>query len=65
REQYEFQMLYGVDPELRRIILDGGHRLRVYVPFGKDWYPYSMRRLRENPTIAKNVLLAMLGKKTL
>lgn len=65
RDQYEFQMLYGVDPELRQIILDGGHRLRVYVPFGKDWYPYSMRRLRENPTIAKNVLLAMLGKKTL
>lgn len=65
RDQYEFQMLYGVDSELRRIILDGGHRLRVYVPFGKDWYPYSMRRLRENPTIAKNVLLAMLGKKTL
>jgi len=65
REQYEFQMLYGVDEELRRIILDAGHRLRVYVPFGKDWYPYSMRRLRENPTIAKNVLLAMLGKKTL
>jgi len=62
---YEFQMLYGVDEELRRIILDAGHRLRVYVPFGKDWYPYSMRRLRENPTIAKNVLLAMLGKKTL
>jgi proline dehydrogenase len=65
RDRYEFQMLYGVDEELRRIILDAGHRLRVYVPFGKDWYPYSMRRLRENPTIAKNVLLAMLGKKTL
>lgn len=62
-EQYEFQMLYGVDPELRRIILDEGHRLRVYVPFGQDWYPYSMRRLRENPTIAKNVLAAMLGAK--
>jgi len=65
RNDYEFQMLYGVDEELRRIILDAGHRLRVYVPFGRDWYPYSMRRLRENPTIAKNVLLAMLGKKTL
>ena len=61
RDQYEFQMLYGVDPQLRRIILDAGHRLRVYVPFGRDWYPYSMRRLRENPTIAKNVLLAMVG----
>ncbi len=64
-DRYEFQMLYGVDPELRKIILDGGHRLRVYVPFGRDWYPYSMRRLRENPTIAKNVLLAMIGRNTL
>ena len=59
--QYEFQMLLGVDPELRRIILDRGHRLRVYVPFGRDWYPYSMRRLRENPTVAHHVTRAMLG----
>jgi len=61
RDRYEFQMLLGVDPELRRIILDEGHRLRVYVPYGKDWYPYSVRRLRENPTVAKHVLRAMLG----
>jgi len=61
RKDYEFQMLYGVDPELRRIILDQGHRLRVYVPFGRDWYPYSMRRLRENPTVAHHVTRAMLG----
>jgi proline dehydrogenase len=59
--QYEFQMLFGVDPELRRMILERGHRLRVYVPFGRDWYPYSMRRLRENPTIAHHVTRAMLG----
>ena len=59
--KYEFQMLLGVDPELRRIILDRGHRLRVYVPFGRDWYPYSMRRLRENPTIAHHVTRAILG----
>ena len=59
--QYEFQMLLGVDPELRRIILERGHRLRVYVPFGRDWYPYSMRRLRENPTVAHHVTRAMLG----
>jgi proline dehydrogenase len=58
---YEFQMLLGVDPELRRIILDRGHRLRVYVPYGRDWYPYSMRRLRENPTVAHHVTRAMLG----
>lgn len=59
--EYEFQMLLGVDPELRRIIIDQGHRLRVYVPFGRDWYPYSMRRLRENPTVAHHVTRAMLG----
>lgn len=58
--QYEFQMLYGVDSQLRRILIAGGHRLRVYVPFGQDWYPYSVRRLRENPEIAKHVLRAMI-----
>ena len=52
REQYEFQMLLGVDEQLRQILLDAGHRLRVYVPFGEHWYSYSVRRLRENPKIA-------------
>jgi proline dehydrogenase len=61
RDRYEFQMLLGVDPELRRIILANGHRLRVYVPYGKDWYPYSIRRLRENPTVALHVMRAMLS----
>ena len=59
RDRYEFQMLLGVDPELRRVILANGHRLRVYVPYGKDWYPYSIRRLRENPTVAHHVVRAM------
>ncbi len=52
RTKYEFQMLLGVDEELRDIIHAAGHRLRIYVPFGKHWYAYSMRRLRENPKIA-------------
>jgi len=52
RDAYEFQMLLGVDEELRNIILADGHRLRVYVPFGRQWYAYSVRRLRENPQIA-------------
>ena len=51
-DAYEFQMLLGVDEELRNIILADGHRLRVYVPFGRQWYAYSVRRLRENPQIA-------------
>jgi proline dehydrogenase len=58
---YEFQMLHGVLPELRRIIRDSGHRLRVGVPFGPSWYPYSVRRLRKNPMIARYVMKAMLG----
>jgi proline dehydrogenase len=58
RDEYEFQMLLGVDEELRSIILDGGHRLRVYVPFGKDWYAYSLRRLKENPSIARHIIKA-------
>jgi proline dehydrogenase len=63
RDQYEFQMLLGVDEELRRILISAGHRLRVYVPYGRDWYPYSIRRLRENPEVARHVLRAMLSGK--
>ncbi|MES1211798.1 MAG: proline dehydrogenase family protein, partial [Acidobacteriota bacterium] len=61
RDRYEFQMLLGVDEELRRILIAGGHRLRVYVPYGQDWYAYSIRRLRENPEVARHVLRAMLS----
>ncbi|MEO8584729.1 MAG: proline dehydrogenase family protein [Acidobacteriota bacterium] len=60
-ERYEFQMLLGVDPVLRRSLLAAGHRLRVYVPFGRDWYAYSTRRLKENPSIARHVVRATLG----
>jgi proline dehydrogenase len=61
RERYEFQMLLGVEDELRRILIAAGHRLRVYVPFGADWYLYSLRRLRENPAIAGHVARSVLG----
>ena len=60
--QYEFQMLYGVDPELRQMIRDAGHRMRIAVPFGPSWYPYSIRRLRKNPTVARYVLQALFKK---
>lgn len=52
REQYELQMLLGVRPELGDRLVDQGHRLRIYVPFGRHWYEYSLRRLQENPKIA-------------
>jgi proline dehydrogenase len=60
RRNYEFQMLLGVTRGLRRLILASGHRLRVYVPFGKSWKAYCLRRLKENPAIARNVLKGMV-----
>ena len=51
-DRYEFQMLLGVRPELGDRIVAAGHRLRIYVPFGGQWYEYSLRRLQENPKIA-------------
>lgn len=62
REQYEFQMLLGVREERRNEMLRDGHRLRVYVPFGKDWYGYSTRRLKENPDIAGHIFKAIFIK---
>ena len=56
REAYEFQMLLGVTPDLRRRLVASGHRLRVYVPYGRSWYGYSMRRLKENPAIAGHIV---------
>jgi proline dehydrogenase len=61
-DRYEFQMLLGVEEELRRILIAAGHRLRIYVPFGEHWYPYSVRRLRENPQIAGYALKAMFSR---
>jgi len=65
REQYEFQMLLGVEEELRRILLEQGHRVRVYVPYGRDWYPYSVRRMRENPQVAGHVIRAIFARRGL
>jgi len=55
RDQYEFQMLLGIDAELRDLIVAAGHKLRIYVPFGRAWYAYSRRRFRENPHLAGSV----------
>ena len=60
-DRYEFQMLLGVDEELRSILVQAGHKLRVYVPFGEDWYEYSTRRLKENPKIAGYVARDVIG----
>ena len=60
-EQYEFQMLLGVREGLRDSIQKGGHRLRVYVPYGDQWYAYSVRRLKENPQIAGYAFKALFS----
>jgi len=58
-EMYEFQMLYGVTPELRKSVVEKGHRMRVYVPFGSQWFAYSTRRLKENPRMASLIIKAL------
>lgn len=59
---YEFQMLLGVRSDLRSALQRDGHRLRVYVPFGKHWYKYSLRRFKENPQVAGYVLKALFTR---
>ena len=62
KDMYEFQMLYGVTPKLRESIVNEGHTMRVYVPFGKQWFGYSTRRLKENPKMASHIIKAVFYK---
>ena len=60
KDKYEFQMLYGVTPELRRSIVEAGHTMRVYVPYGRHWFGYSTRRLKDNPKIVNSIIKSLL-----
>lgn len=62
RDGYEFQMLLGVRPERADQLVHEGHRVRVYVPFGEHWYEYSVRRLQENPAMARAVASDVAGR---
>ncbi len=64
RDRYEFQMLYGVRRDLQIRFVTDGYRMRIYVPFGKEWFPYFMRRLGERPANVLFVLRAILGERT-
>jgi len=68
-DRYEFQMLYGVRRDLQDRLVREGYRMRVYVPFGTQWYPYLMRRLAERPAnvafLTGNVFKEMVGKRRL
>ena len=61
-DEYEFQMLLGVRPELGNALVAEGHRLRIYVPFGSHWYEYSIRRLQENPSVAGYIASDTIGR---
>jgi proline dehydrogenase len=52
-------MLYGVTPDLRKSVVDKGYTMRVYVPYGKDWFNYSTRRLKENPSMITHMIKAL------
>jgi proline dehydrogenase len=60
RDKFEFQMLYGIRRDLQRQLVSEGYRIRIYVPFGRAWYPYFMRRLAERPAnllfLLRNIL---------
>lgn len=60
--EYEFQMLLGVREQRARELVAAGHRVRVYVPFGEQWYQYSLRRLQENPAMASTIAKATVGR---
>ncbi len=60
-ERYEFQMLLGVREQKRDELLSNGYPVRIYVPYGEDWYGYSLRRLKENPQVAGHVFRALIG----
>ncbi len=60
KEKYEFQMLYGVNPKLRKSIVEKGYTMRVYLPFGTQWFNYSTRRLKENPNMVWHILKALI-----
>ena len=62
KEKYEFQMLYGVTPKKRWALVRSGHRMRIYIPFGKQWFGYSTRRLKENPAMVSHILKALVYK---
>ena len=62
RDRYEFQMLLGVREPLGDALVREGHRLRIYVPFGRHWYAYSIRRLQENPKIAGYIAADTFGR---
>ena len=62
RDQFEFQMLYGIRTDLQKQLVREGYRMRVYIPYGSDWFPYFMRRLAERPANLMFFLRSLLPR---
>lgn len=63
-DAYEFEMLFGVRPDLQRDLARRGHRVRVYLPFGTEWFAYAIRRVGESPRNLRFATATMLGQAT-
>ena len=63
KDRFEFQMLYGIRRDLQASLVAAGHRVRTYVPFGREWFPYFMRRLGERPANVGFVLTALIRER--
>jgi proline dehydrogenase len=61
-DAFEFQMLYGIRRDLQTMLVNEGYRVRVYVPFGRQWFPYFMRRLGERPANVSFVIRGVFGE---
>jgi proline dehydrogenase len=63
QDQYEFQLLYGVRRDLQQSLVAGGSRVRIYIPFGREWFPYFMRRLGERPANVRSVVSSLIDER--
>jgi len=63
KDKYEFQLLYGVRRDLQQSLVAGGSRVRIYIPFGREWFPYFMRRLGERPANVRSVVTSILDER--
>jgi proline dehydrogenase len=62
-DRFEFQMLFGIRRDLQQSLADEGYRVRVYIPFGREWFPYFMRRLGERPANIGFVIRGVLSER--
>src|SRR4029077_12810166 len=62
-DRYEFQLLYGIRRDLQQALVAGGSRVRIYIPFGREWFPYFMRRLGERRATVRSVVTSLLDER--